>query len=202
MPLGTHPPCVLTPQLAGQIKTHPTQPPHRYVDKQSCFCTGRTSLDPKSSLAKCFCPALGQGGGDSSTRSCSPWVFGVRGTPGRSRARRVACPILASSHAPQPGSAERAGAVKVEMKSHVLPQQNLIPGDIRVLRFRKLAAPWGFANPTKPCLQLLAHKADWGHFAPKGSQTSPGAASSRTKTWPWLLGQGGTEGTQTRGLHT
>lgn len=61
----------------------------------------------------------------------------------------MACPVLTSSYTPWLGSAKRAGTVKVDMKSHILFQQNLIPGDIRVLRFCKLAVQCGFANPAK-----------------------------------------------------
>lgn len=54
------------------------------------------------------------------------------------------------------GSAERACTVKADMKSHILLQQNLIPGDIQVLRFCKLAVQPASANSTKPWLWLLA----------------------------------------------
>lgn len=79
---------------------------------------------------------------------------------------RMACPILTSSHTPWLGSAKRAGAVKVDMKSHILLQQNLIPGDIRVLKFCKLAVQRGFANSTKSWRRLLAHYVGCGRAAP------------------------------------
>lgn len=79
----------------------------------------------------------------------------------------MACPLLTSSHTPWLGSTKRAGTVKVDMKSHILLQQNLIPGDIRVLRFCKLAVQWGFANSTKSWLQLLAHYVDLRPCCPK-----------------------------------
>lgn len=66
------------------------------------------------------------------------------------------CLVLTSSH-PWLGSAKRAGSVKDDMESHIVLQQNLIPGDIQVLRFCKLAVQGSFANCTKSRLGLLAH---------------------------------------------
>lgn len=73
----------------------------------------------------------------------------------------MACPVLTSSPTPWFCSAKRAGTVKVDRKSHILLQHNLIPGDIRVLRLCKLAAQWGFANSTRFWPWLLAHEVGW-----------------------------------------
>lgn len=65
------------------------------------------------------------------------------------------CLVLTASH-PWLGSAKRSGLVKDDMDSHILLQQNLIPGDIQVLRFCKLAVQGSFANSTKSRLGRLA----------------------------------------------
>ena len=82
----------------------------------------------------------------------------------------MTCPVLTSSHTLWLGSAKRAGTVKVDMKSHIPLQQNLIPGDIRVLRFCKLAVQRGFANSTKSCLWLLARYVGCGRAAPNRAE--------------------------------
>lgn len=100
-------------------------------------------LDPESSLAEDLFPALRQGGDDRGggqhQGAALPGSLHPKAPQEGAEACRVACPVLTSSHTPWCGSAKRAGTVKVDRKSHILLQQNLIPGDIRVLRLCKLA---------------------------------------------------------------
>lgn len=103
----------------------------------------------------------------------------------------MACPILTSSHSPQPGSAKRAGRVKVEMKSHILPQQNLIPGDIRVLIFCKLAVLGGvLLIPQNLATSCLVTKQAAGTLPQRGPRFPQVLPAAEWRPGPGCWGRG------------
>lgn len=132
------------------------------------------SLNPENSLVKDPFPALGQGGhdrrGGQHQGAALPGGWCPKAAQEGAEACRMACPVLTSSHTPWLGFAKTASTVKVDMKSHTLFQQNPIPGDIRVLRFCKLAVQRRFANSTKSWLRLLAHYTGCRCAAPNGAR--------------------------------
>jgi len=104
-------------------------------------------------------------GGGQHKGAALPGGLGPKASQEEAESCRMACPVPTSSHIFWLGSAKRASTVKVDMKSHVLLQQNLILGDIRMLRFCKLAVQRGFANSTKSWLKLLTHYVGCGRAA-------------------------------------
>lgn len=134
------------------------------MHRPSTFGPGKQPGKRASSLL------FGQGGddrrGEQDQGAALPGSLGPRAPWEGAEACRMACPVLTSSYTLWMGSAKRASTVKVDMKSHILFQQNLIPGDTRVLRFCKLAVQCDFANSARSGLWLLAHYVGCGCAAP------------------------------------